>query len=99
MGGLGWGSLCAGEGRDVSLPSCRKLGGHRAVGRGFGGMCAAGCGAADESASCRRQSGGECDEPQPYQGKEEGGAACGAEGRKGRALMQVGCEAVSGELG
>lgn len=31
-----------------------------------------GCGAAEEGASCRRQNGEECAEPQPYRGKEVG---------------------------
>lgn len=95
MGNQGWegwtgaAPSAAGEGKGcVSLLSCRKLGRCAAAGHGLGGTCAAGCGAAEESVSCRRQNGGEHAEPQPYRGKEVGGAACGAGGRKGRALLQ-----------
>lgn len=95
MGNQGWEgwtgvALCAaGEGKGhVSLLRCRKLGGRSAGGHGLVGTCAAGCGAAEESASCGRQNGGERAEPQPCRGKKVGGAACGAGGRKGRALVQ-----------
>lgn len=82
----------------VSLLSCRKVRGCRAEGHGLGGACAAGCGAAEESASCRRQNGGEHAEPQPYGGKEVGGTACGAGGRK-REGSGAGTDGVQGVWG
>lgn len=62
MGELDWGcSLC-------SWGCCQREGGCLPAEL----LKLEGCGAAEESANCERQNGGERAEPQPYQGKEVG---------------------------
>lgn len=73
---------------------CLPLGLGEAEGarrRGLGGMSAAGCGAAEESASCRRQNAGEQAQPQPH------GTLCGAGGRGGL-RGSTGVQAVEGGM-